>query len=229
MKYLKVQDCFNKSHSVGEKNLATHLLLAWGLSKPESISIDDGVGVRGLWRREDNFPLKDPAILRMRLVSGCLSLDMMIVRRESRRLYDSEFALPTVNSSLPIYWILQWRLNSRLPADPIRCCATSKNGLFIVIRGHRQRCCICAHGNITLGMIRTQWPLFSPCSKRPIRERRRVQRITLRPGASLLLLSSYCHCLGKAHLIYLRAQILSGWRIQHPNRTWSRVRSAWNR
>ena len=102
MKYLKVQDCFNKSHSVGEKNLATHLLLAGELSKPESISIDDGVGVRGLWRREDNFPLKDPAILRMRLVSGCLSLDMMIVRRESRRLYNSEFALPTVNSSLHI-------------------------------------------------------------------------------------------------------------------------------
>ena len=30
--------------------------------------------------KEDNFSLKDPAILRMRLVSDGLSLDMMIVR-----------------------------------------------------------------------------------------------------------------------------------------------------
>ena len=40
------------------------------------------MGARDEGRREDNFSLKDPAILRMRLVSGSLSLDMMIVRRE---------------------------------------------------------------------------------------------------------------------------------------------------
>ena len=33
--------------------------------------------------KEDNFSLKDPAILRMRLVSEDLSFDIMIVRRES--------------------------------------------------------------------------------------------------------------------------------------------------
>ena len=53
------------------------------------------MGARDERRREDNFPLNDPASLRMRLVSGGLSLDMMIVRREvAVRLY--EFALPTV-------------------------------------------------------------------------------------------------------------------------------------
>ena len=51
------------------------------LSDLESLSIDDGVRVRDEWSREDNFPLKDPAILRMRVWSDGLSFDMMIVRR----------------------------------------------------------------------------------------------------------------------------------------------------
>ena len=39
----------------------------YGLSELKSILIDEGVGARD--KREDSFPLKDPAILRMRLVS----------------------------------------------------------------------------------------------------------------------------------------------------------------
>jgi hypothetical protein len=65
----------------------------------ESISIDDGEGARDNLRREDNFPLNDPAILCMRLVLDGLSLDMMIVRRESCGGFRAVFALPTVNSS----------------------------------------------------------------------------------------------------------------------------------
>ena len=68
--------------------LVTHLV---GLSELESISIDDGVGARDKWRREDNFPLREPATLRMRLVCGLL-LDMMIVRREGRSEALYEFA-----------------------------------------------------------------------------------------------------------------------------------------
>ena len=55
-----------------------------GLSELESISIDDGLSARDTCRREDNLPLTVPAILRMRSVLDGLSLDMMIVRRESR-------------------------------------------------------------------------------------------------------------------------------------------------
>jgi hypothetical protein len=62
------------------KNVHTHLV---GLLEHESISIDNGVGARGKRRRDDSFPLKDPPILRMRSVLDDLSLDMMIVRRES--------------------------------------------------------------------------------------------------------------------------------------------------
>ena len=72
--------------NVEEENLVTHIVLVVvGLSEFESI--DDGVGVRDKRRkdsREDTFPLKDPGILRMRLVPCGLSLDIMIVRRESR-------------------------------------------------------------------------------------------------------------------------------------------------
>ena len=85
--------------NVGEKNSVTHLV---GLSELESISIDDEVGARDKWRREDNFPLKDPAISRMRLASDGLLLDMMIVRRESRSHGLYEFALPTINSSVQV-------------------------------------------------------------------------------------------------------------------------------
>ena len=38
---------------------------------------------------EEEFPLKDPAILRMRLVSDGLSLEMMIVRREKSQVCSS--------------------------------------------------------------------------------------------------------------------------------------------
>ena len=82
--------------NVGEKNLVTHLVLGF-----ESISIDDGEGARDKLRREDNFPLKDPAILCMRLVSDGFLLDMMIVKRENRNgpgLY--KFALPTARVTL---------------------------------------------------------------------------------------------------------------------------------
>ena len=52
--------------NVGEKNLVTHLVR---LSELESISIDDG----------DSFPSKDSAFLRMRLISGSLSLDITLL------------------------------------------------------------------------------------------------------------------------------------------------------
>ena len=61
------------------KDSVTHLV---GLSELESISIVDGVGARDERRREDNFSLKGPVILRMRLVLGTLSLEMLIVKRE---------------------------------------------------------------------------------------------------------------------------------------------------
>ena len=67
-------------------NSVAHLV---GLSELEPIPIDAEVGSRDKRIREDNFPLKDPAILRMRLVSDDLLLDMMIVRRESRRVCSS--------------------------------------------------------------------------------------------------------------------------------------------
>ena len=70
--------------NVEEKNLVTHLVLVLVVGLSEFESIDDGVGVRDERRREDTFPLKDPAILRMRLVPCGLSSDIMIVRRESR-------------------------------------------------------------------------------------------------------------------------------------------------
>jgi hypothetical protein len=68
--------------NVGGKRIqVTHLV------EVGSVSIDDGDGVRDKWKREDSFPLKDP---------NGLSLDMMIVKRESHcGLY--EFALPTVH------------------------------------------------------------------------------------------------------------------------------------
>ena len=66
--------------NVREKNLVTHLV---GFLDLESISIDDGVGDCEKQRGQDSFHLKDPAILRMRLVLDGLSLDMMRVGRES--------------------------------------------------------------------------------------------------------------------------------------------------
>jgi hypothetical protein len=52
------------------------------LSELESISINDGVGARDKRRREDNFPCKEPAILRMGLFLDGLSLDMMMIVKE---------------------------------------------------------------------------------------------------------------------------------------------------
>jgi hypothetical protein len=79
---------------LGEKNFVTHLV---GLSELESITIDDGVGARDKGRREENFPLKvSTNFLRMRS-SDRLSLDMMIVRRESLlfpRSVATEFEIP---------------------------------------------------------------------------------------------------------------------------------------
>ena len=64
-----------------EKDSVAHLV---GLSEFKSISIDDGVAARDKWSREDKLPLKDPAILRIRLVSDGLLLDMTIVRKRTR-------------------------------------------------------------------------------------------------------------------------------------------------
>jgi hypothetical protein len=58
------------------KSSVTHLV---GLSELESNLIDFEVGLE-----EKVTSLKGPAILRMQLVSDCLSLEMMIVRGESR-------------------------------------------------------------------------------------------------------------------------------------------------
>jgi hypothetical protein len=49
------------------------------LSELRSISIDDDVGARDERRREDNFPCKEPAILRMGLFLDDLLLDMMMM------------------------------------------------------------------------------------------------------------------------------------------------------
>ena len=66
-----------------EKSIQVAHLASVALSELDLISIDGGVGARDKWRREDNFPFTDPVILRMRFVSDGLSLDMMIVWRES--------------------------------------------------------------------------------------------------------------------------------------------------
>jgi hypothetical protein len=47
------------------------------------------VGARDKRGREDDFASKDPAILRIRLVSDGFSLDMMTVRKESRTVCSS--------------------------------------------------------------------------------------------------------------------------------------------
>ena len=66
-----------------EKSIQITHLASVALSELELISIDGAVGARDERRKDDNFPFTDPAILRMRLVSDGLLLDMMIVRRES--------------------------------------------------------------------------------------------------------------------------------------------------
>ena len=48
-----------------QRNVSTHFELS--LSGLESLSIDVCVGARDNRRREDNFPLRDPVILRMRV------------------------------------------------------------------------------------------------------------------------------------------------------------------
>ena len=74
------------------KDLVTHPV---GSLELESISIDDGEGARDKWKREDNFRLKDPVILRMRFVSDGFLLDMMIVRWENCcELYRTSLLFP---------------------------------------------------------------------------------------------------------------------------------------
>ena len=98
-----VRDCFNE---ISERRISvTHIV---ALSELESISNDDGVGARDKWRGEDIFASKDPVsllLLCMRLVSGCMSLDMMIVRRESRSL---QFPRSSPLQSLFTLLILKW-------------------------------------------------------------------------------------------------------------------------
>ena len=79
-KSLNVRNCFNK---MLEKSIQITHLSRVALSDLELISIDGAVGARDERRKEDNLPFTDPAILRMRLAPDGLSLDMMIVRRES--------------------------------------------------------------------------------------------------------------------------------------------------
>jgi hypothetical protein len=52
------------------------------LSELGSISIDGDVGARDERRREENFPCKEPAILRMEFLLNGLSLDMMMIVKE---------------------------------------------------------------------------------------------------------------------------------------------------
>ena len=67
-----------------QNDLVTHLVpalvVAMSLSELGSTSIDNGMGARDKRRRDDNFPGKDPAILRMDLFLDDLSVDMMIVK-----------------------------------------------------------------------------------------------------------------------------------------------------
>ena len=69
-KLLKVRNCSMKCRRKEFKCSPCRVIRAWTLDQR--------------WRREDNFPLKDSASLRTRLVSLGLSLNMMKVRRESR-------------------------------------------------------------------------------------------------------------------------------------------------
>ena len=138
-----------------EKNLVTRLA---GLSELESISMNDGVGARDEWRREDNFSLKDPAISGMGLVFDGLSLDKMMVRSESRseavricsshgKLFSARYSHGcSATKHREVYftkinnyeywfvdyaaWILRWRLHWRLPSEgPICRYAISKDKL----------------------------------------------------------------------------------------------------
>ena len=101
--------------NVEEKYIVTHLVLVVVVLS-ELESIDDEVGAHDEWR-EDSFPLKDPTGLGMRLIPCGLSLNIMIVRRESHG-----FRLPTIALQCKFYihiridtfnyaiWILRWRL-----------------------------------------------------------------------------------------------------------------------
>ena len=106
--------------NVGWKNLVTHHV---GLSELESISIDDGVGVRDKWRKEDNFPLKDPVIFRMRLDSGGLWLEMMIVERENQSwespptVWGCALCLPGWNGGVSLRCILHWHNGIPIPSN----------------------------------------------------------------------------------------------------------------
>ena len=65
------------------------------LSELGSISINDGVGARDKRRREENFPCKEPAILRMGLFLDGLSLDMMM------KIVNEDLTVGRANSVLP--------------------------------------------------------------------------------------------------------------------------------
>ena len=181
---------------VGEKNLVTHLV---GLSNLESISIDDGVGARDKWRREDSFPLKDPAILRMRLLSGCLSFDMMI-RRESLKLQWAQGCVTVCSShdfllhsrckrnthknqylrkaNMQPGWILRWRLRWRLPCEGVIRRCTISNGKPVSPRASTPyRVVFCTHKNLLESLIevteKKTWKYFElsdTCSKEAISE-----------------------------------------------------------
>ena len=101
--------------------IATHFE---GLS--ESISIDDGVGARDKWRRECKFPLKNPAILRLRLILGGLLLDTMIGQIRVCSSHDNfQFYLVLICQSTT--WILRWRLRWR---PQWRTCSTDHTQPF---------------------------------------------------------------------------------------------------
>ena len=59
----------------------------------------------------DNFPSKDPAILRMQLVSGCLSMTVGPRERKPRSLGLCEFAHSSVKEVLLQAWLELFNLN----------------------------------------------------------------------------------------------------------------------
>ena len=65
------------------------------LSELGSIPINDDLGARDKRRREDNFPCKEPAILRMGLFLDGLSLDMTMTIVKDDLTVGTPYAIET--------------------------------------------------------------------------------------------------------------------------------------
>ena len=59
------------------------------------------MGARDKRRSEDNFPLNDPAVLRMRLFSDGLSLDMMFRKEKYALLSGAVQTFPSHSEQIP--------------------------------------------------------------------------------------------------------------------------------